>query len=192
VEYLSVGCRVLVGLVFAAAALGKARDVAGFEPSIRRLVPPLDALPRAWSRLTARLVIGLELVSAVLLVPPATAPWGFALALALDAAFTVAIGLVLRRGTGAACRCFGSEPRRLGYRHVVRDLMLGTVAALGLFAAVAGSAGGVAGRLVAAGAGAAGALLNVYFDDIVDLFVPGPLDRPSLDKESPWRFSRPR
>jgi hypothetical protein len=195
--YLAFGCRLLVGLVFAVAAVGKLRDVAGLESSVRQLAPLLDMLPRALSRLAGRvaawLVAGLELLVAVLLVYPPMVVWGFGLGLGLAAAFTVAIVLAMRRGTEATCRCFGATPRRLGASQVLRDVVLAAVALLGLVAAlVAGPGGGVAGRLVAALAGGAGALLVIFFDDIVELFTSGPVDRPSLNKEAPWQFSRQR
>jgi hypothetical protein len=187
--YLSFGCRLLIGLVFAVAAGGKLRDVDGLESSVRALAP----LAGARSRLTGWLVVGLELLVVVLLVFPATMVWGFGLGLVLSAGFTAAIALALRRGTDAMCRCFGATQRRLGASQMVRDVVLAAVALVGLAGGLAaGQDGSVAGRLVAGVAAAAGALLVIFFDDIVDLFTSGPVDRIPLDKEASWQFSRQR
>jgi Methylamine utilisation protein MauE len=171
--YLTFGCQVLVGLVFLVAVAGKLRDVGDFARSVPELAPALlrTARPVAW------LVIGLELLVVALMVGallavPAAAVAGFALALALDGAFTAAIVLALRRRTGATCRCFGPAPRRLGVRHVVRDLVLGLAALLGLAAGLAaGPRGTATGLLLAAVSGAVAAAVVVSFDDIADLIV---------------------
>jgi Methylamine utilisation protein MauE len=169
-EYVSLGCRWLTGIVFLAAALSKVRGFDGFRRSVAALAPPLAARSGA----AASAVVTSELLVVALIAVPETAFWGLAAALALDLAFVAAIVSALRRGVQEPCRCFGPEERELGAREVVRDVILGAVALAGLLGAAAGPpAWHPAGRLVAAFAGAVGALFVVRFDDIVELFFPG-------------------
>ena len=181
-DLVTSAARVLVGLVFLAAVVGKARDVRGFAASIRDL-PGLPGLPgllglTRLSRLLATLavpgVLGAEAAVVVLLADPATPAWGFTLAVVLDAGFLAVIIRVLRSGTSAACMCFGTTPREFGIRHVVRDVLLGVVALVGL-TGTAGAHGDASGVSVPAWAlcalaGALGAVALVLLDEIVDLY----------------------
>src|SRR4051812_9147270 len=100
--------RVFLAVVFAAAGVAKAADMAGTRNTVTefglppRLVAPLGvALPVA------------ELATAALLLPAATAWWGALTALGLLLAFMVAIAGNLARGRRPDCHCFGklrSEP----------------------------------------------------------------------------------
>jgi Methylamine utilisation protein MauE len=176
VDLVISAARVLVGLVFLAAVAGKARDVRGFAASVRDLpgLPSLSHLPRALAAPVVPGVLAAEAAVVVLLAFPATAAWGFALAVILAAGFLAVIIRVLRSGTTASCLCFGSTPREFGVRHVIRDVLLGAVALIGL----AGTAGarqdgaGIAGPAWAlcAAAGALGAVALVLLDEIVDLY----------------------
>ena len=168
--YIALACRWLTGIVFLAAAVSKTRSFDGFRRSVAAMAPPLAGR----STTVAGAVVGAELFVAALIAAPGTAAWGLIAALVLDAVFIAAIVSALRRGVQEPCRCFGATERGLGAREVVRDLILGACAALGLFGVSAASpARSPAGWLLAAVAGAVGALLVVLFDDLVELFFPG-------------------
>jgi uncharacterized membrane protein YphA (DoxX/SURF4 family) len=164
--HVAVAARVLVGLVLVVSAAGKLRDHAGFTASIHdfRLVP------RASVPLVAAAVAGTEAAVPVLLVIPVTARAGAVLAAALFAGLTAAVWSAVRRGTGAVCRCFGARHEPLGRPHVVRNITLLGCA----LAALGGGPVASAGVAVAVGAGAAGALVLLRLEDLVDLFAADP------------------
>jgi methylamine utilization protein MauE len=95
---------------------------------------------------------------------------GFAGAAVLLAVFTVAIGLLLRRGDRRPCHCFGVTDIPLGPAHLVRNLVLLALAVTGF--SVPGSEFAVAGVALACVAGVVVAVLMVRFDDLVTLFAP--------------------
>jgi uncharacterized membrane protein YphA (DoxX/SURF4 family) len=165
--------RVLLALVFVVSATGKLRGRGAygrFTAATARLVPrPLSA---AGTRRVAAAVIGAEAAAVVLLVLPATAPFGFALAAALLAAFTAGIARALARGDRAPCACFGDADTPLGPRQVVRNLVLAAAALAGLGGTLSGTSGlpAPAGTLVAVAAGGLAALLVLAADDIIELF----------------------
>jgi len=176
VQYLVIGIRCLIGTVFLASFFGKVVGrgaFATFVTSVRemRLLPPRLARP------AALVVVGVEPAVCVLLAvsrPPVT---GIALLAAsgLLMSFAVAIGVAVHRGVRKPCRCFGTSTVPLGWLHVVRNVVLATLAVSAL---MAGSASGpvTAGGLAVASL--AGLLLGsfvVVLDDVVALFKP--LDR---------------
>ncbi|MER6809268.1 MauE/DoxX family redox-associated membrane protein [Spirillospora sp. NPDC000708] len=167
--------RVLLALVFVASAAGKLRGrgaYARFTAATARLVPrPVAATGTRW---IAAAVVGAEAAVVVLLVLPATAAAGFALAAVLLAAFTAAIVRALARGDRAPCACFGDADTPLGPRQVVRNLSLATAALAGLGATLSGGSHlpGATGALFAVAAGCFAALLVLAADDIIELFRP--------------------
>lgn len=192
--YVELSCRWLLGLVFTVALVSKARDPRGFAASVRRLAPlpelpgwvPTRWLPtrlreqphRSLAGMPAVIVAALEAALVLLLALPAPAAvtCGLALALVLDGAFAVGVLAALRRGERTPCHCFGASEQPLGARHLVRDLVLAGVAALGLLARFS-LAGGThpAGWVLAGFAGALGALVLVLLDDLAGLFLPASL-----------------
>ncbi|MDI1461428.1 MauE/DoxX family redox-associated membrane protein [Catellatospora sp. KI3] len=161
--------RVATGLVFLVAAVAKLRDLGAFTRSLH----PFLTVPAPVYRVLAATVVAAELAAAALVAVPATAVWGFALALALTAAFAVGIGRVLRRGVQAVCNCFGVADSRLSRRHLVRDLLLAVPALAGLAAAAAGTRPQSPVQWLAGTAvGALCALLVIRFEDLADLFAP--------------------
>ena len=165
--YAELACRWLTGLVFFAAAVSKLRAFAGFRRSLAALAPPLAAWPGA----AGATVVAAELLVVLLVAVPATAGWGLAAALLLELLFIAAIAAALRRGVHEPCRCFGATERGLGAAEVARDAILVVVSVAGLLGAVsADPARQPAGWLVAAFAGAVGALLVIRFDELVALF----------------------
>lgn len=171
--YLAVGCRVLLGAVFVASAASKLRTRGAFAAFVRS-VDGFGLVPAARVRATAVAVVTAEAVIPVLLAVPVTGAGGFGLALVLLGVFTGAVTLALRRGVRAPCRCFGVSDTPAGARQVVRNLLLGTVAAAGLAGALSGTSGGghPAGVVVAAAAGLLVAGLTAVADDLIDLFRP--------------------
>jgi hypothetical protein len=120
-------------------------------------------------------VTAAEAAVVVLLALPFTVPLGLGLAVGLLAAFTTGIVLALRRGQRAPCRCFGASTTRLGPAHVVRTLVLVTVAGTGLLTdlVAVGGAGAppqLGGVAVALAAAAVGVLIVVRLDDLMALF----------------------
>lgn len=173
VEYLVVGLRCLLGLVFLVSAVGKVRSQAsfvGFVDSLRQF----DILPSRQVQPAAIVVVATEAAVPILLAVRDTVALGFLLTGGLLGVLTGAIAVVVHRGTLLSCRCFGVASAPLGRRHLVRNALLVFASVLG----VAGSVGVVApgsahpgGVALAVACGAALALLVMRFDDIVDLFV---------------------
>jgi hypothetical protein len=175
VHYLPLAIRCLIATVFAVAAVSKVAGRAAFDQfagSVRGWPLPA-ALP---VRPVAALVVAAEFAVCLLLGSGATAG-GYALALVLLSGFSVAVAWALVRGVRAPCRCFGASAAPLGSRHLVRNAVLGAVAAAGLVTSVTGAApagrqpGGVA---VAVAAGLVLGGLVAVLDDIVELFRPVP------------------
>ncbi|MGW9195322.1 MauE/DoxX family redox-associated membrane protein [Micromonospora chersina] len=159
--YVEIACRVLLGTVLLAAAVGKVsgRDAyREFTRSVRDLgYRPAGPLAAA--------VVAAEFIAVVLLavVPPA----GFLLSAAVLLAFTVAVATNLRRA-GATCRCFGRTAAPLGRHHVWRNAFLVGCAVAGALAPAGPVRPGEAVLAVAGGL-LTGALV-VMMDDLRFLF----------------------
>jgi uncharacterized membrane protein YphA (DoxX/SURF4 family) len=148
--------RLALAAVFAVAGVAKLLDREGTRESLGQFGLPSRLAPGA-----AFVLPAVELVTAGLLVPAATARAGAVLALALLLVFLVAIGRSLMRGEQPDCNCFGAiHSKPIGRWTLVRNLGLGAVAA----ALVATGPGeGLAaldgGTVVAVAAALAGVLL---------------------------------
>ncbi|MEO3886861.1 MauE/DoxX family redox-associated membrane protein [Nonomuraea sp. B5E05] len=175
-QYVALGMRCAIGLVFLVAVLGKVRskDAFGrFAGSVPDLLPRLP--PRATVAVGAA-VVAAEASVVVLLVAEGTAPAGLVLAGAVLLAFCAAIGRVIRTGARTPCRCFGATASPLGGRHLIRNVLLVLAAAAGVAAHQEAQPAGLhpAGVVIALVAGAAAALAVVLLDDLVDLFAGRP------------------
>ncbi|WP_433003598.1 MauE/DoxX family redox-associated membrane protein [Kribbella sp. CA-294648] len=157
--------RILLGVVFAVSLAGKLRGTGDFVEATRRLVPVRFA---RWDRPLSAAVAAVELAVIALLVFQPTA--SFVLAFGLLAAFTVALAAALRRGETAPCHCFGPGGTPLGRRHLGRNAVLLSIAALGL--AFPATSPPIAELLPAATIAIAAALLVIRFDDLVELYQP--------------------
>jgi thiol-disulfide isomerase/thioredoxin len=120
--------RVALAVVFAVSALAKLTDRMGTRQAVAGV-----GVPATWVGPVASILAPAELVTALLLLPDATAGVGLALSLALLAAFTVTVILALRGGRVVECHCFG----RLGGadisgRTVARNAGLALLAVAGL------------------------------------------------------------
>ncbi len=167
--YVIVGCRGLLVLVFAAAAVGKllpSGSFAAFRDSIRAagLLPPSLASPVAVG------VVAGEVGQIPLLLVPETAPLGAAAAGLLLAGFVGFIGLTMRRGTALRCNCFGQGGSRLGPRHLWRNGFLLLTVAGAAVPVEPGALHDPAGLAFAAVAAATAAVLVIRLDDVVDAF----------------------
>ncbi|MFF4412673.1 MauE/DoxX family redox-associated membrane protein [Streptosporangium sp. NPDC001559] len=173
-QYLAIGLRCVVGAVFLISSTGKliGRDTFGdFVASIRdmHLVPPASA------RSVARIVLGAELATWLLLATPTpvTGVAGFVVAAGLLAVFAVVVVLVVRRGTRAACRCFGASAVPMGPRQAVRNVILAAVAVIGVIGTLTPQKGlETAGVLIAVLGGTMLGVLVTALDDIFELFQP--------------------
>ena len=123
--------RLVLAAVFVVAAVAKAFDRPGTRRALEQFGVPAAVVPAA-----ALVLPVVELAVAALLLPEATAQAGAIAAAALLAAFTVAVGVALARGTEAECHCFGAVsahpvgPGTLG-RNVALLALAGLVAAGG-------------------------------------------------------------
>jgi peroxiredoxin/uncharacterized membrane protein YphA (DoxX/SURF4 family) len=159
-EGIALAARLLLAIVFAAAAVGKLHDqpggrraLAGFGIPERSVAPVAVLLPLA------------ELATAVALVPRSSARWGAIAALFLLLLFVAGIARAMSRGEAPDCHCFGhlgSAPA--GRRTLIRNAVLALLAVLlAAYGPGEGIDGWVSGRsaaeLAAAGAGVCAAAL---------------------------------
>ena len=159
--YVEIGCRVLLGVVLLAAAVGKGSGRAAYR-EVTRSVRDMGFQPAGP---LAAAVITAEFTAVVLLAVLPLA--GFLVSAALLLAFTVAIVTNLRRG-GGTCRCFGRTAAPLGWHHVWRNAFLIGCAIAGALAPTGPVRPGetvlaVAGALVVG-------MLIVMLDDLRYLF----------------------
>lgn len=166
--YLLIGCRLIVGLVFLVAVVGKITSHVEFTTSVRRLVPWFPTRPTAWAVFTA------EVATVVLLGVPATATAGFVVALTIVLGFTLAIAAALRRGEATACRCFGASNTPIGPSHVVRNCLLLAATAVGMLASLLAPTGEVrvTDALLALVPATLLATGFVAFEELAALFTP--------------------
>jgi hypothetical protein len=164
-EYVGVCCASLIGWVFLASAISKLRRFGDFTRSLPALAP----LRPGQVRPLAMTVVATEAAVPVLLLFPSAVFYGIALAGALLAAFTAAIGTALKRGRRVPCRCFGSSSTPIGPSHLVRNAIL-LISTLAGGLALDAQPPQAAGLIVAIAAGLVGAILIVAMDDIAFLF----------------------
>ncbi|MGW6740121.1 MauE/DoxX family redox-associated membrane protein [Streptomyces sp. NPDC055025] len=182
---LATGCEFLLGVVFLAAALSKSRNRYSFLEFVGS-IKDLNILPRSRARAMAMTALGVEFTVPVLLAfsllpvgplreeAPVLRTGALALSLGLLLVFSSVVAHALRSGTQTPCKCFGGRGAVLGVRHIVRNLLLSTIAIVGMLGnLLAGeSAEAVFGKLLAAATGIVLASFFVLFDDIVELFIP--------------------
>ena len=170
-EYVEVGVRCALGLVFLVSAVSKVRSRdswLAFTESVRALGVRRDGLvPTA-----ATLVVLTEFAVVALLAVPVrgAAVGGFGLAAVLLLVFTAAIAMTLRRGVRTSCRCFGASDAPLGGWQVARNAVLVVVAIAGGAAALRTGPAEAANVAVAVCAGLLAGGLVAVLDDVVALF----------------------
>jgi hypothetical protein len=164
--YVEVAARVLIGLVFLVSMLGKVTSAARFR-AFQAELRDMRVVAGRFIRPVAVVVCAAEAAVVSLAVVRAVA--GFVVAAGLLLVFAAAIAVVVRRKTGAHCRCFGFQSGRLGMRHVARNAALTGVCVVGIAAALRspGIAGDAAFLLPATVIGVMSAAAIVFFDDLV-------------------------
>ncbi|GAB3129483.1 MauE/DoxX family redox-associated membrane protein [Microbispora hainanensis] len=165
------GCQGLLAVVFLASGVSKLRG----GRALRAFAASLAAMrlvSRSRAAFVATTLAAAEGCVTVLVAVPLTRQAGFAAAIALLAVLTTGVAVVLARGGGVPCRCFGASPAPLSGRHLVRNLLLVAVALAGLVLPAGSLA--LSGWLVAFLAGGLGGVIVTLLDDLVELFVPSP------------------
>jgi uncharacterized membrane protein YphA (DoxX/SURF4 family) len=121
--------RILLGLVFIAAALPKIGDAASFAAQIHnyRMVPVV------FENVMGILIPWIELVVGLALVLGVRARAGSLAAGVLMIIFTVAVGQAVARGLDIECGCFGTgDGARVGFLKLLEDGVYLALAAIGL------------------------------------------------------------
>jgi methylamine utilization protein MauE len=168
--YMEAAGRVLLGIVFMIAFLGKVRSREAFQAfadSLRNL---------GWLTERARTYVAVaipvsEIAVAIMLSLPATALWGLAAGLSLLSALTIGAGAAIAHGRPVECRCFGATARPIGRSGLIRNGFLIVVALAGLVARMTAQHGPVnwTGMTLAVGVAFLGALLVTGWDEIAYL-----------------------
>lgn len=112
--------RVVLALVFAVSGAAKLMDARGTRRAMRDFGVPVSIAPVAAGALPV-----VEIASAALLLPRATAWWAAVAAIALLLAFTTVVAWQLARGRRPDCHCFGSlSGGPIGARTLARNGLL--------------------------------------------------------------------
>ena len=120
--------RVVLGLLFAWAALAKIGDARSFAEQVHNF----RLLPLALENLAAMTLPWVELVAALAMVLGVRARAGAVIATAMLAVFTAAVLSALYRGLDIECGCFGtSDLTRVGWAKVGQNLAMLALGALG-------------------------------------------------------------
>jgi peroxiredoxin/uncharacterized membrane protein YphA (DoxX/SURF4 family) len=123
---IALVARLLLAIVFAAAAAGKLAD----RPGTRRALADFGLPARAIPSVSLLLPLA-ELATAVALVARPSARWGAIAAVCLLAVFIVAIARAMSRGEAPDCHCFGQLASGLAGRStLIRNVLLAVPAVL--------------------------------------------------------------
>lgn len=165
-----LAARVLIGLVFAAAAVGKAGSRQRFATFSAALAEWGRAPLVGWSVVAGGLACA-EAVTVVLVVIPRTQRLGLFLGAALLVIFCAAIFRSILRGRSLTCRCFGGDGGKLGPRHLVRNgLLAGSAcAALAVGTTAPLDPGAAAGTVLL---GAVAAVIVIHWDGLAEALRP--------------------
>jgi uncharacterized membrane protein YphA (DoxX/SURF4 family) len=114
-------CRIAIGLVMIAAALGKIGDPAAFATQIHRY----RLIPVGTENLLAIVLPWVELIAGLALVLGVRARSAAWLSSAMMVVFTLAVGLAVARGLDIECGCFGTaDATRVGGLKLAENLLL--------------------------------------------------------------------
>lgn len=165
---LAMTVRLVLVFVLVAAVFGKLRGAESRRGYLKTFTDM--GLPVALRWPVAVGLVVAEVVTAVLLLVPATAAWGSVAAVLLFGVLTGGVLRVVRSERKVSCNCFGaSRDATLSGVHVGRNLALVALA----FAALGLSLNGATAALPQAAVAAFGALVVaavvVRLDDLVDL-----------------------
>jgi hypothetical protein len=164
-SYVLNGATCALAITFGLASAGKLRARHEFVASLRQLGVPAGL--RSW---LAWLLPAAELLTAGMLLTPATRAVGAMVALALLSVFTVVAIRSARSGGRVRCTCFGSHGGTLGIGHALRNGLLGALALTEILAEHPSQPTQIGPSAVAC---AAGVLVGVAFsrwDELIFLF----------------------
>jgi hypothetical protein len=162
----ATAARICVGLVFLAAAASKIRSADAWH-AFAESAASLAGRPLGRYRTgLARAILAAEIAVAALVAWAPAAAYGLVLAGLLTLGFTVATVLARRRGSTAACACFGNSAPQPLWSLVLRNALI--LAATGLGLAGAPPAAPTVST-AAAGAGLGASFLIVGIDYAVSI-----------------------
>jgi uncharacterized membrane protein YphA (DoxX/SURF4 family) len=114
-------CQLLLGLLFAVAALAKLGDLGSFATQVHNY----RIVPVATENLLALTLPWIELVAALGLILNVRARAGAAVVTAMLAVFTVGVVVAMSRGLNFECGCFGTlDATRVGLGKVAQNLAM--------------------------------------------------------------------
>jgi hypothetical protein len=164
--YIALAARCLIGMVFAVSAFTKLRNGRAFRDFAAWVATLPMPLAGGGRRAIAIAVAASEVAAVVLVALPWTGGAGLLLAAVVMAAFAAGTFAVSRSNARTPCQCFGPSSVPLGTPHVVRNLALCVVAAVG--AVGAGPAvTPLPGTALGVGIGVAAALPVIFLDDLL-------------------------
>ena len=131
--YLAETCRLLVVVVFAAAAWTKTAELAQFATS---LVDHFRVPAHAGKPLAIVITVLEWLVLALLLAGGAWSRAGFTLAVLLLLTFSVVLAEAVMRGRQAYCSCFGHSRHSVSVLDLARNAVVLLASGVGLFVVV--------------------------------------------------------
>jgi len=118
-------CRVAMGVVMLAAALGKIGDTTAFASQVHHY----RMIPAGADNLLAMTLPWVELLAGLALILGVRARSGAWLAAAMMVVFTLAVSQAVARGLDIECGCFGtSDATRVGAKKLLENLALTGVA----------------------------------------------------------------
>ena len=121
-------CRVVIGLVLLAAALGKIGDPAALATQIRYYY----LFPTGPENLIAISLPWIELLAGLALVSGMRARAGAWLGVAMMVVFTLAVAQAMARGLNFECGCFGTgDATRIGFWKLLENIALTAIALAG-------------------------------------------------------------
>jgi Methylamine utilisation protein MauE len=169
-QYAEIAARALFAVVFTVAVAGKVSSRSNWTDYVASL-RTMRVVRGSWTREAAIATVLAETAITVLALVPVRAAGtsAFVLAAGLLGVLTVAVAVVVRRGTTVRCRCLGASGTPLGMHHVARNAALVAAALLGLAGSL--STGGFQAPMVAAAAfaGLFIGLLATRWDDLATL-----------------------
>lgn len=172
-QYLAIGCRSAVTVVFLLAVAGKTLGSGAFAEFVRS-VGQMRAVPGSWVMAVARATVAAEALVALLMIAPtgSSVTVGFGLAAVLTVLVSVTVVRVLRSGRRTVCRCFGRSNRPIGIEHLVRNAVLLLLALTGLVSNPRGGWTTGTGLTPVILAGLFIGLIIASFDDLTHLVLP--------------------
>lgn len=172
-NYLEIGIRSLVGMVFLISFSSKIASRAAFAEFFAS-VRGMEAVPSTLIWPTAVATTAMEAAIVVLVAIPAYSAQltGLAISAGLLAAFNVVILKSIRRGTRTKCGCFGTSSAPLGYHHLIRNTGLIIASLVGLTFLSSGPIEDPGGSLVALAAGVTLGTMVTKSEQLIELFMP--------------------